>query len=147
MRFLARPARLLLLVPLCLFLLGPDPAAAQQIEVRDIGLSARFQGDFGGSFKRGRALVAADFNLDGRIDFYVGNPGDESVVLLNVERAGRLQFLTQQVLVKDVLAWGAAASDYDNDGDYDLYISCGANEGECHDFLFKNMFEIGRAHV
>jgi len=99
----------------------------------------QFQDFFGGHFKRSRALVGADFDLDGDIDFFVGNPGDESFVLRNVTENGRTKFELAQVLLEGELAWGGAADDYDNDGDYDLYISCGANEGECHDFLFKNM--------
>ncbi|WP_456425749.1 FG-GAP repeat domain-containing protein, partial [Rhodocaloribacter sp.] len=117
----------------------PGPARAQ-VQVQDIAVESRFQGDFGGHFARGRALVAADFDLDGRIDFFIGNPGDESFILRNVQRAGRTQFLVTQILLKDALAWGASTADYDNDGDYDIYVTTGANEGEGLDYLFKNMF-------
>ncbi len=114
-----------------------NPAHAQQ--VNDIAIETRFQGDFNGAFARGRALIAADFDLDGQIDLYVGNPGDPSYILRGLSRNGRTRFLMTQILVKDDIAWGGSAADYDNDGDYDLYVSCGANEGECFDYLFKNM--------
>jgi hypothetical protein len=37
-------------------------------------------------------------------------------------------------------SWGGAAFDYDNDGDYDVFISTGGNEGIGHDFLYHNDF-------
>jgi hypothetical protein len=138
------PAPLWLLFGLIGWWAVPGSARAQ-VQVQDIAVESRFQGDFGGHFARGRALVAADFDLDGRIDFFIGNPGDESYVLRNVQRAGRTQFLVTQILLKDALAWGASTADYDNDGDYDLFITTGANEGIGLDYLFKNMFvEEGR---
>ena len=130
-------------VPLLAFVLvatafvGPAPVRAQQ--VTDIAIETRFQGDFSGVFARGRALIAADFDLDGQTDLYVGNPGDPSYILRGLSRNGRTRFLLTQILLKDALAWSGSAADYDNDGDYDLYVSCGANEGECFDYLFKNM--------
>ncbi|MDH4070241.1 MAG: hypothetical protein OEV30_07440 [Ignavibacteria bacterium] len=36
-----------------------------------------FQDAFLGHFNRGRASIAADFDLDGFLDFYIGNPGDK----------------------------------------------------------------------
>jgi hypothetical protein len=116
-------------------------AGAQTLQVRDLGYQSGFQDDYLGHFKRGRATVAADFDLDGRTDFYMGNPGDESFILLNRSSQGRLRFEMGQVLVADSIAWGAAAADYDNDGDYDLFITCGANEGIGLNYLFKNMLK------
>lgn len=130
-----------------LALLAPFPASAQpQIQVTDIGLQSRFQDTFFGHHKRGRALVAADFNLDGRVDFYAGNPGDESFVMVNmVGPGGQTVFRSVQTLLVGELAWGAAAADYDNDGDYDLFITTGGNETVGFNYLFKNQFlETGR---
>jgi len=119
--------------------------AHAQVTVRDIAVDTRFQDDFQGHFQRGRALVSADFDLDGLVDFFIGNPGDQSLVYRNISKGGRTGFLPAQVLLKGALAWGAAAADYDNDGDPDLYVTTGANEGEGLDYLFKNMFvEEGR---
>ncbi|GIV57797.1 MAG: hypothetical protein KatS3mg042_0710 [Rhodothermaceae bacterium] len=126
---------LLFLVTLCF-----PPAGRTQVIVRDIAVDAALQDDVFGHFKRGRALVAADFDLDGDVDFFLGNPGDESMIYVNTTRNGRSRFTPLQQLLDGELAWGAAAADYDNDGDYDLYITTGANEGEGLDYLFKNMF-------
>ncbi|MCH7702612.1 MAG: VCBS repeat-containing protein [Planctomycetes bacterium] len=123
---------------------GPFTASskAQEATVVDIGVESRFQDGWGGHFKRGKANVAADFDLDGRVDVYLGNPGDESFVLWNAgeDEEGITQFQVSQILLEGELAWGAAAADYDNDGDYDLFITCGANEGLGPCFLFANRF-------
>jgi hypothetical protein len=119
------------------------------LRVTDIGLKTRFQDHFFGHFKRGRATVAADFDLDGRIDFYIGNPGDESMVLRNVIGSdGKLTFKVVQVLLTDELAWGAVAFDYDNDGDYDIFVTIGGNEGVGFNHLFRNLWvESGGTHL
>jgi hypothetical protein len=130
-----------LTIVLILLLVSGFQAEAQTITVRDLGYQSTFQDDYLGHFKRGRALVAADFDLDGRTDFYMGNPGDESFILHNISANGRTRFEMGQVLVADSIAWGAAAADYDNDGDYDLFITCGANEGIGLNYLFKNMLK------
>jgi len=123
----------------------------QQAEwtVADVAVPTRFQDSFAGHFKRGRALIAADFDLDGRIDVYLGNPGDESFVMRNVAGPGGApKFEVAQVLVTGRLAWGGAAADYDNDGDYDLFIATGANEGVGLDYLFRNMWmESGQTQL
>ena len=116
-------------------------ASGQSVSVEDIGIETGFQDTFLGHFKKGRALVAADFNLDGRMDIYVGNPGDESFVAVNVpDGQGGFRFELVQVLVTNDATWGASAADYDNDGDYDLYISVGGNENIGFDYLFKNLW-------
>jgi hypothetical protein len=116
-----------------------DTSLAQVISVSDIGLATGFQDTVFGHHKRGRAGIAADFDLDGYIDYYIGNPGDESFILRNVPGTlGERAFEFHQTLVTDSLAWGGVAFDYDNDGDYDIFISCGANEGVGLDFMFRN---------
>lgn len=106
----------------------------------DIAIDTGFQKPLG-VLQRGRALVAADFDLDGWIDFYVGNPGDTCFTLRNLgaDENGGIQFEVQQVLLMNELSWGAASADYDNDGDFDLFVPCGGNEGNGPCFLFKNM--------
>jgi hypothetical protein len=115
------------------------------VTVTDLAPEAGFQGHDFGHFARGRALVAADFDLDGQVDFYVGNPGDESYVLRASHAAGEPpSYEVVQLLLNGALAWAASAADYDNDGDYDLYVSGGGNECLSYDFLFRNlMVETG----
>lgn len=120
-------------------MLVPDGLYAQIVSVTDIGLETSYQDTLFFRHKRGRAGIAADFNLDGRTDYFIGNPGDESFILRNVQGPGRApRFIVEQVLLVDSLAWGGVSFDYDNDGDYDLFIPCGANEGIGYDILFRN---------
>ena len=122
-----------------LLLLFQDTLVSQSIVVTDIGLETGFQDTVLGHHKKGRADIAADFDLDGYIDFFIGNPGDESIILRNTPGpGGNRSFTLQQVLTVDELSWGGVAFDYDNDGDYDLFISAGANEGIALDHLFRN---------
>ncbi|MFT4624676.1 MAG: hypothetical protein ACI8PZ_003335 [Myxococcota bacterium] len=116
------------------------------VTVTDIAPEAGFQGHDFGHFNRGRALVGADFDLDGQVDFFVGNPGDESYILRATHGEGEApSYEMAQLLLDGELSWAASAADYDNDGDYDLYVSGGGNECFGYDHLFRNMFvESGR---
>ena len=131
-----------------LFLMAmTQPASHGQMsfEVEDIALISGLQDNEGFStsdhLKRGRASICADFNNDGRVDMYVGNPGDESYILLNQgnDSEGIATFGAPTLLLNRDLAWGAAAADYDEDGDIDLFISIGGNEGIGLDVMFRNM--------
>lgn len=106
--------------------------------VRDRGLETGFQDTFEGFHKRGRALVAADFDLDGRIDFFLGNDGDPSFVLRNVETPEGYQFEVAQKLLTAEPVFGAVAADFDNDGDYDLFVANGGADHRGFDYLFQN---------
>lgn len=127
----------------------PGYGLGKEPQVVDVGLESKFQGLWLGHFNRGRAIIAADFDLDGRTDFFIGNPGDESLILRNTTGAdGKISFEPVQVLLKGKLAWGGTAADYDNDGDYDLFVSIGGNEGVGYDYLFRNMWmENGRKEL
>src|SRR2546430_11796136 len=118
---------------------GGATAPQPNVTVKDLGLATGFQDTQFGHLQRGRALVAADFNLDGRQDFYVGNPGDQSYVLVNVDDGSvRFHFEVSQLLLTGTLSWGATTFDYDNDGDPDLFVTDGGNEGIGFNHLFKN---------
>ncbi|MDH4071280.1 MAG: VCBS repeat-containing protein, partial [Ignavibacteria bacterium] len=133
----------LFVVSACLLLLisfSETVANAQQLQVKDIALKMNFQDTTFGHYKRGRASVAADFNLDGYVDFYIGNPGDESFVLESVPAGGNgtRRFALHTLPLDGRLTWGAVSFDYDNDGDYDLFIAVGGSEGIGFDVLFRN---------
>jgi len=115
--------------------------ASAQVRVLDVGVATGFQDVFHGHFNRGRSLVAADFDNDGDNDFFVGNPGDVSFILRNDQLPnGRFRMENHEILLDGAFAWGAAASDYDNDGDIDLFIAAGGNECAGFDVLFQNQF-------
>lgn len=119
---------------------GETSFAQSGIQVRDIGVMTGFQDTTFGHHKRGRANIAADFDLDGYLDFYLGNPGDESYVLRSRPAGGgSRKFELVQVLIDSAqLTWGGVAFDYDNDGDPDLFLACGGNEGVGFDYLWRN---------
>ncbi len=121
-------------------LFAAGASAQQLLSMGDLGLSSGYQDTFGGTHKRGRATIAADFDLDGRVDIFAGNPGDTSMILRNVSGPTGPRFVPVQELTDNEQAWGGVAFDYDNDGDYDLFISIGGNEGIGHDYLFHNDF-------
>jgi hypothetical protein len=119
-------------------------AAAQDSELvfRDVALPTGFQD----RLNNGRALVAAYFNEDPYIDFYVGNPGEpiaannDSFLLINngPDAQGEFSFTRGQVLLRGEIAFTASSADYDNDGDPDLFIGIGGQEGAGLDYLFRN---------
>ncbi len=117
-----------------------DEAFWDTVSVTDLGATTGFQDSFFGHHKRGRSTLAVDFDSDGYLDFFMGNPGEESFVLHNVPdgRGGR-RFEVAQLLEEGHLTWAASPSDYDNDGDIDLYLSGGGNECREFDKLWKNL--------
>ena len=127
------------------WLLAATALPAEIAIVVDDAVESGFQRSLD-AFQRGRALVAADFDLDGRVDFFLGNPGDPSFILRNVGEPGEdAVFEVAQVLLDDDLAWGAVAADFDNDGDYDLFVTEGGNEGVAYDTMFRNLWlETGK---
>lgn len=117
------------------------PSFTYAIETIDYGLESRFQDTWDDHHRRGRTSVAADFDLDGRVDFFIGNINDESFVIRNTDNGiGLPRFEVAQILLTGEIAWGGASADYDNDGDYDLFITIGGNEGIGFDYLFRNMW-------
>ncbi len=86
----------------------------------------------------GRSLVvtAADFNLDGRLDLYVGN--DLSMNRFYLNRGGRfLDRSAQTWTAENKGTMGLAVADYDGDGDLDFYVSHWLGEG---DSLYQNLW-------
>ncbi|MFT5680235.1 MAG: hypothetical protein ACI8RZ_001141 [Myxococcota bacterium] len=104
----------------------------------DVGIESGFQEEFLGSYQRGRACLAADFDNDGRIDLFIGHPLDESYLLRNTSEPGALSLERAEIPISNLHAFGGGPADYDNDGDYDLFISMGGSEQEVPDLLLEN---------
>ena len=130
---------------------GPsEPSFAGLKSVRDRAPESGLQDHWGGTFRLGRACAVADFDTDGRLDVYLGNPGNASYVLFNrTEPGGALTFEPGDApLTNNALYWSAAAGDYDNDGDPDLAIAGGGNEGVAFDVLWQNRVDApGQARM
>jgi hypothetical protein len=93
-----------------------------------------------GHFERGRNVTVADVDSDGDPDVISGNPGDTTFVLFNdTPPGGPLAFRRGQELETTGLPyWSIAASDFDNDGDPDLFVGYGGNEGVGFDRVYRN---------
>ncbi len=128
-------------------LLGSTAALAYEprMSVHDWAQVVGFQDNWDNHYRRGRSLIAADFDGDGRVDYFLGNVGDPSVILRNVRTSpGSVRFEAVPVLPDLLRAFAAGAADYDNDGDLDLYVGCGGLEYHCRDWLLRNDSEPGR---
>jgi hypothetical protein len=101
----------------------------ESVTAVDIAIESGYVDTFFG-LQRGRTAVAADFDRDGDLDVFSGNPGDTSYILMNrTDGTGVARFEPGQILVEGPVAyWGGSANDADNDGDIDLYVTEGGNE-------------------
>ena len=83
----------------------------------------------------GRDAGLGDFDDDGDIDLLVTNDGSGCTLYTNL-RQGKLQALTDEIGVSQNHAFRTVAvSDYDNDGDIDLFL---ATDGETPHQLYRN---------
>jgi hypothetical protein len=108
-----------------LFVMQPTAAAADAPMFREVTNS--HLPTTGKSF----GAVWADIDQDGRLDFLLGHHGHGVSVYLN--RSG-LNLARQDscayVPCQDIDQHGVAACDYDGDGDWDLYVTVGADRGQ-----------------
>lgn len=83
------------------------------------------------SASSGLGVVAADFNRDGKLDWYVANDLRRNHLWQNGSEDGDLQFTNTALLSGSAVAMdgraqasmGLAAADFDNDGDDDLFMT------------------------
>ncbi|SRR5579884_10252 len=114
--------------------LGTPLAYRGMVELRKPSTSLRFtdvalEAGLQDRGNRGRAVVAADFNGDGWMDFYFGNPGGTSRIFYSNGPGpdGTITFRPGPILLDgpEAFAFGAAAADYDNDGNPDIFVAAG----------------------
>lgn len=130
-----RPLRLAVLCTACVGLLASGSAA--QVTFTDVTAAA----GVGTRSYEGSGLASGsawgDYNGDGFADLFVGNHYDMPVLYKNLCN-GRFANVTTQVMVKPANivngAWGdqhgAAWADFDKDGDQDLLVLVGGQEGQ-----------------
>ncbi len=97
-------------------------ASPEQLEVADWGLTTGFQDCWENRYRKTRAVIAADFNRDGAVDYFVGNVDGGSYVLVNSRNKPNqpVSFEPITILPDDVVAFTAGSADYDNDCRFDL---------------------------
>lgn len=69
-------------------------------------------------------LALADYNNDGRIDFFATSTGtlnNSPHVLMQNNGDGTFSNVADEVLAVSEFGWGASAADFDNDGDVDIF--------------------------
>ena len=78
----------------------------------------------------GPCLAVGDVNGDKTEDLFIGGAKDRAAVFFLQDKDGKFSISHQAVLDKDKGYEDGAASltDFDNDGDRDLIVSCGGNE-------------------
>ncbi len=114
------------------------------VTARDVAVEAGYVDDTWG-WQRARGAAIDDFDGDGVLDVFVGNPGDRSYLLMGRSGSEGLRFEPGTVLFDGEIAWGAVAGDVDHDGDPDLYVTVGGNErgGEGVSRLLRNDGTVG----
>lgn len=123
---------------------APGPRARVIPEVVDVAHEAGVQGALGG-LRRGRACMATDFDVDGKTDLFVGNPGDLSFILRNTSTTvGQPRFGEALELVDtSEITWSGSSVDVDGDGDADLFLGMGGNEGRGLNRMYDNLSTPG----
>ena len=77
-----------------------------------------------------------DIDNDGDLDLYVTNDQDEDNYLYRNESGASFTKIESDLTEIGGDSFGTAISDYDNDGDYDLFV---ANHGSTTNFFFENI--------
>ena len=95
----------------------------------DVGLISGVAYSSDGDEEAGMGVDFGDFDNDGALDIYVTNFFRESNTLYRNERTGRFSDVTVQSDLEAAtmtrLGWGTSFSDFDNDGDLDLFVANG----------------------
>jgi uncharacterized repeat protein (TIGR01451 family) len=76
-----------------------------------------------------------DIDNDGDLDLYVTNDQDQDNLLYRNEGDGSFSKIENDLTKLGGESFGTSISDYDKDGDYDLFV---ANHGDTENFFFEN---------
>src|SRR5208283_4760044 len=90
---------------------------------------------------RSLAVAAADFNLDGWPDLYVGNDVSMNRLFLNQKNGFFSDRSAQTLTAENKGSMGIAVADFDADGDLDFFVSHWLSQG---DSLYQNMLSESR---
>ena len=101
------------------------------------------QGSLATSQGTARAPMWCDYDNDGDLDIFIANEGSsENDLLFRNDSANSFTSITgDPVATSGGISMSASWGDYDNDGDFDLFVAnAGASANSCNgtDFLFQN---------
>lgn len=95
----------------------------------ETGLAAGIAYDFGGLEHGNMGVECADYDNDGRLDFYVTSYQQELAVLYRNLGDGFFEDVTiasgAGEGTRRHVTWGNGLIDFDNDGDRDIFVACG----------------------
>lgn len=83
-----------------------------------------------------RHMDFADFDNDGLLDLFVPNEDNEKNFLYKANNeAGFTKIMDGEIATNTASSFGSSWGDYDNDGDFDLFV---ANWGNQNNYLYRN---------
>ena len=96
---------------------------------REVGLLAGLAYDLQGTVHGTMGVECADWNNDGRLDFYMTSYQRQLATLYQNLGDGLFEDVTRRVGAGTGtyahVTWGTGLPDFDNDGDRDIFIACG----------------------
>ncbi|MHB0954904.1 MAG: CRTAC1 family protein [Pirellulaceae bacterium] len=95
----------------------------------ELGLLAGIAYDIGGTPRGTMGVECGDYDNDGYLDILTTAYQNQTPLLLRNLGSGDFEDITSRVglgtIPKHVVTWGAGLVDFDNDGDRDIFLSCG----------------------
>jgi len=82
--------------------------------------------------------VAADYDNDGDLDIFISNQNDRNGLYLNNGNGEFEKFVQDNIFSEYNWTTGASWGDYDNDGDFDLFVCNGSGSYNVNNYLYKN---------
>ena len=96
---------------------------------KEVALVSGVAYDFGGLEQGSMGVDCADYNNDGRLDFYVTTYQNQQTALYKNFGKGTFEDVITMSRAGagtvSIVSWGNGFVDFDNDGDRDIFVACG----------------------